>query len=878
MEPEGFSELPLFGRDHDVESIGGLVDGGTLLTLVGPAGIGKTRLVHAVVDRVSSRFGESRFVPLAERDESVESRIAAALGAADPEAVLFALAGDESLLVLDNVEHVREEVAAWVTATREALPSLAILATSREALGVDDEVVFHVDPLPEVAAAELYVHRASLRGAAPALEDVKRAIGVLGGVPLAVELAAGRVRSLPPSALESRLRTAGVRLLSTRDRMVPDRHRAVESALDSSWELLDPPERFCFAGLAAFRGPFRLEDVEGVLGVDGWSRATLESLVAKSLIRRPTKELYELLEPIRLYALERLRERGDGATLFSRHAEYFANVGSNGRVGRCPTLLYANLAAAIERVSDDGSLLARLVRAGEYSLRLRRAMEELRRISSVALAKLDADDDRSRALLSRSWAGAAGALGRLEDARRAIEQAWEIAGRLDDDEVTAEVGSLFCNIYIELGRWKEAEAVTAAALAASRRHGAYDLLVDALHRNALVVLQSGDIDRATRLCREAVGVAIRNGDELEAGRASVSLATILVRAARPEEAAEALRRAAESTWKHGDRYWSVVAVAHEGALFLREGKLDAAEERFERARELGAEVGARSFVSDALLGLGTVALLRDEDPREHLHAALDVLIGMNVYYEMARAYSLLGVWELRNGHAAMASDLFRRALGRISMVPEPQWQALLMAYRACGSALLGDREAMSRGISEARRGWTETEFEEDLAAVSEVCEALYESKVPVMSSEWDERARSVQRSSSIPWLPDNHIRSLFSFRPPGAPRSGPKLVVRREARELTLPDGELLDFTRRGPLRRMVLALATAAAQSPGECLRPEDLIDAAYPDEVMTEDSGKMRIYTSIRRLRKMGLGEYLMTRDDGYLFDPSLAVELEE
>jgi predicted ATPase len=350
---------PLVGRDDDAAAVGDLVraEGVRLVTLTGPGGVGKSRLAMEVAQRLGPGFEDGvRFVELGSvrTAELVTAAIAAALGLNTSGGRLITdlksyLRARRLMLVLDNFEQVMG-AAPLVAELLRAAPGVVALVTSRMVLRLSGEHEFPVPPLPappigaggdaaEVqrwASVRLFVQRAQAASAgfeltsgnAGAVAEICRR---LDGLPLAIELAAARVRLLPPQALLARLDDR-MGLLTGGARDLPERQRTLRTTLDWSFDLLSGGERALFARLGVFAGTFDLPAAEavGAAAADPGRAAhvmdTLGSLVDSSLVRPQTRNgepRFGLLETIREYALERLRDGADWREAHDRHAAYF---------------------------------------------------------------------------------------------------------------------------------------------------------------------------------------------------------------------------------------------------------------------------------------------------------------------------------------------------------------------------------------------------------------------------------------------------------------------------------------------------------------------------------------------------------------------------
>ena len=311
------------GREDEVDELAELLETDRLVTVVGPGGCGKTRLALAVAERSSAR--EVVFVELADVAESqrVPAAIAVAVGAADPSAVVHTVRERDMLLVLDNCEHVVEGVAPLV-AELAASTSATVLATSREAIGGGAETRWTVPRLTREDAVRLFEARSPRAITASERESVHEICERLDRIPLGIELAAARLRSMPLSELGARLDDQlGVLTGGRRD--VP-RQQTLRAALDWSHELLDERERRVLRRLSVFGGGWELAAAEAVVEAEGVVDV-LDSLVTKSLVEfDPISGRYRLLEPVRQYADERLRAASEADAVRHTHLDWVVRL------------------------------------------------------------------------------------------------------------------------------------------------------------------------------------------------------------------------------------------------------------------------------------------------------------------------------------------------------------------------------------------------------------------------------------------------------------------------------------------------------------------------------------------------------------------------
>ncbi|HEX6470027.1 MAG TPA: BTAD domain-containing putative transcriptional regulator [Streptosporangiaceae bacterium] len=386
------------GREDELARIGKLLAAGRLVTLTGPGGSGKTRLaIEAAAREVD---GEVCFVELAPiRDgAAIPRELLGALGVretgllpsapgraepSDPAAKLIAsLAGRRLLLVLDNCEHVVADAARLVHRLLASCPGLRVLATSREALGITGEALCPLPPLPlpppgtaaldslGYPAVRLFADRAAAVApdfvADPAAAPViTRICAELDGLPLAIELAAARLRTLTPGEIAARL-TDRFRLLSRGDRTKAERHRTLRAVVEWSWDLLDEDERMLARRLTVFTGGVTAEAAAAVCGPLGADAdELLAGLAEKSFVQRDG-ERYRMLDTVRAFCAERLAEapRPEHAAAVpedqrvrTAHAAYFLDLAETAE----PYLLRAEQLEWLARLGAvHGDLLAAL--------------------------------------------------------------------------------------------------------------------------------------------------------------------------------------------------------------------------------------------------------------------------------------------------------------------------------------------------------------------------------------------------------------------------------------------------------------------------------------------------------------------------------------
>jgi predicted ATPase len=418
------------GRDGELAQVAGLLGGSRLVTLTGPGGAGKTRLsVEAAADQLEHAPDGVWFVPLAPvRDpQDVPQAVLAAMGVPEPghlrdsaeagrvilvpplDRLADVVTAQRLLLVLDNCEHVVGAVAELAYRVLSGAPGVRILATSREPLGITGETLCPVPPLPlppadatageamTYPAVRLFADRAAAvrpgfaigdstgdggTGDGGTVEPVVRICRALDGIPLAIELAAARLRALTPGQVADRLGDRFL-LLSVGSRTALPRHQTLRAIVDWSWDLLDEDERVVLRRLSVFRGGAAPDSAEAVCALDGAAGGrdavidVIASLADKSLVVVTGQQQvrYQLLETVRAYAAERLAEAGEQDRARAAHAGYFVTLAERAEPRlRGPdqmhwltrlTAEHDNVAAALRHAvaTGDAGLGVRLVAA-----------------------------------------------------------------------------------------------------------------------------------------------------------------------------------------------------------------------------------------------------------------------------------------------------------------------------------------------------------------------------------------------------------------------------------------------------------------------------------------------------------------------------------
>jgi predicted ATPase/class 3 adenylate cyclase len=538
---------PFLGRERELGEVLGLLRSSRVLTLTGPGGSGKTRLALQTAAEAADDFPAGVWwVPLSTlRDPSlVRDSIAQVLGSKN--GIADHIADKELLLLLDNLEHLLDATPD-LAALLERCSGLRLLATSREPLRLSAEQEYPVAPFASEEAVDFFSARA--RAARPdfvptaALPDICRR---LDNLPLALELAAARVKILSPHQLLARLEQA-LPLLTGGRSDAPERHRTLAATIAWSYEMLSDSEQGLFASLSVFVGGCTLEAAEAVCAadVDG-----LASLVDKSLVRQ-SGERFWMLETIREFALERLREHGTHDELRRRHADYFL-AGAEANFGRLIESLTQdrldwfereqdNLRAALDRFHEadaEPELEARLVVACAKFWNHRGLWSEARRRQDAALERAGGAPPLLRGRLL--W-GTAESMWIQGDYRRGKDLAEAAIALLDQLEAATLDAIAARNALAaaehHLGNVTRAGEIFESAAALARVDGNDLVLAIALSGLGNQALEARNLSRARVYLEEVAAIGRRLRQEPLLANALVDLGFVALEEAAVEEAA-----------------------------------------------------------------------------------------------------------------------------------------------------------------------------------------------------------------------------------------------------------------------------------------------------------------------------------------------------
>ncbi len=747
------AETVFVGRENAMNSLDTAFGaGGRLITLVGPPGIGKTRFAHQYgIKHTKHHSGGTWEVPLANaRNEAqIPSAVAAALGlplaghlAVDAlvAAVGQALGGRGlCLIILDNFEQVRRYAVGTVQRWMQDADQARFLVTSREPLGLPNELVVPIEPLPSEEAVALFVERAAIVRPSYAPNAPERRILAeicesLDRLPLAVELAAARMGVLSATQLQQRL-YARFRILGRAQRHGTGRQATLRAAIDWSWDLLDPPEQRALAQCSVFVDGFDLEAAKAVL--EGPAEDLVRSLCTRSLVRRYSASTgasrFGLLQSIRAYADEKVADR-DAVAM--RHALHYVSCGealaesvnAHGGVARLDQLAgeLSNLFAAHSATLTTAPALAgRAACAASTVLSRRGPQERLMEVFDASIRVVE--DPLVRARLLGGRAVVFRERGENAASERDSHEAIACAEAAADARCQAGLLGDLGNLYREAGRIAEAEETIRDSLARYEELGNQRGQGVAHCDLGVVCMQLGRIAESEAHYRAAREFLTACGDTVSL---AVILSNLAVRRADVgafDEARELLEEALAINRAVGNRRPEGATLGNLGQLALMLGDLDAAERHLTAAITICAEVGIRHLESQFRASIGIVWLQRgklDRAERE-LRRAMDML-GDPSHRVHAALTADLGAVRWRRGDLAGALEHFNEALAAHDRAGDRRMYAYHLCYRAGLEAALGEPERAETTLLEARACSAELDHATgaDLADIFEGCIAV----------------------------------------------------------------------------------------------------------------------------------------------------------
>jgi predicted ATPase/DNA-binding transcriptional LysR family regulator len=566
----------LIGRTRHLDEVRSLVRTSRIVTLTGVGGSGKTRLALEAAGSLVNDFRDGVYLvelaPLAD-PSLVEATILRTLGAQ----AYAELAGRNLLLLVDNFEHV-VEAAPTIAELMAATDRVHILVTSRSPLAIRGEVLYEVHPLATTDAVALFVERAL--AVDERFEDdgsVRTICERVEGLPLAVELAAARVRALPPRVLVERLeRRLPVLVGGARD--LPSRQHTLRGTIEWSNDLLDDAGRQAFARLAVFRGGWTRDAAAAVCELDD---AALQALVDQSLVRRDG-ERYSMLETVREYAVERLGNEDDAQGVRRRHAEHFRDLAREARgFARGPAQQEWFDRLEVEQPNIRAALGWATGAEIELALDLGDALEPLwtrrhHREALLVLEPLIAASAGARADLRSGVLTIAGTLatesGRPEDAEGWLDEAYRLASEVGNAERTAWSLKGLARVSFARGDLAEARRRYGESLALFEQLEDWVPVGGRLNDLAMVSRAAGNLDEARTFMERALVISRASGDPHGPPGDLHTLGDIELDAENFQRARELFTEALELTVEIGEPYQTAHCLAGLAAVAGATGK------------------------------------------------------------------------------------------------------------------------------------------------------------------------------------------------------------------------------------------------------------------------------------------------------------------
>lgn len=632
------------GREREILEIQQLLGSGRLLTLCGMGGLGKTRLaLQAAADVVDAYPDGVWFVELAAVDDArlVPQVVASVLGVKDvagksvTEALLGFAKDRTLLLLLDNCEHLGAACAELAVQLLQSGPGVRILATSRESLHVRGEMTYPVTPLSVPSAARgvsldvlrsfesvgLFLDRAAAAQAhfklteanACAVVDICRQVD---GIPLALELAAVRLRAMSVQDISTRLQDR-FRLLTGGDRTALPRQQTLRALIDWSYDLLTEPERLVFRRLSVFAGGWTLEAAEDVCSGGAMDRAGVVDLLAqlaeKSLVAlEPTTGRYSLVETVRQYAQEKLAASGEQPALRSQHLAFFVAVAERARseligplqaewltrIDRdAENLLSAHASCALDPAAGSAGL--QLVTGLKQYLHRRGLLGLGQRLLAEALAHPGAqarDLERSRALFTLGQI--CNFLGRFDEALAHLQDSLAIGRELGDRQQVAASLQPLGIVLTAKGDLAAARSCYEEAIVLAHEIGEKWKIATALNNRAQLHRLEGELDAAQRLFEGALALFRQLGDQESTAITLLNLAMIGIYSGAVDDARAMLLETLKIIDATGSKWASQSVFEASAGLAARTGDWRQAARLFGAAESLAAATGYQRDPAD----------------------------------------------------------------------------------------------------------------------------------------------------------------------------------------------------------------------------------------------------------------------------------------
>jgi predicted ATPase len=876
------------GRKAELEELAAYLDDHLrLISVVGPPGSGKSELARHLLEHVGP--AESLVVDLAGVASSDEMArcIATALGMtlagsdAATDLIGNALAARTGLIVLlDNVDAAVDALAAALPGWLEAAPQILFLCTSREPLHLDlIETVSRLGPLAVREGAKLFEHWAARARSSelPAADagDVRAIVDLLEGNPLAIRLAACRAGALSTTELRTRLQKP-LDVLASRQRDSDPRHRSIRAALQVSWQLLSEQGQRALSELSVFRAAFDLEAAEAVLS-RGCASAldVLDDLQDRSLLRAypaGPRARYQNYRTVRAFAAVHLDD-SSRESVERRHADWVIERAERAALDidslearealQSIEELSLELGAVVERFADEESELAiRAARILACAYNLRSPASTVGLLSPLIERCDKGTGAELELLIARAWAYRE--VREMDRAKGDAQRAAELAESVGRSEEQARALQIVGDVDKQIGRYQEAANHYQRALDALGPDRRGNSLAGIAYGQALVqhllgtTSGIGHYDEVLSICQQA-GTA-----RIEA-RVDNSRAVLFFEHGHTREAKASLLRSCSLSRLTGGTQAEGIAWLSVGDIELQESDAQQAREAWKRAEACFERMGFELGLGFVATGRASLALEENDLGRARAlcERALSAALKVSFRTLSAQCHGLFAIADLFEGEIERASKRIHQAVQEIEVTRDARFYSLILSLSAWVHHLRGDADAARVDFQAARQRLEE--LDTITASKREVVEILWracrgESISEVAISGWEPRIakRLVAESGK------NRASSPSAF----------SIAVARDAAWFAV-DERRVDLSRRGALRRILLALLKAQQEDPRRSLSVYELLEVGWPGQEIHAEAGAQRVYWVIATLRKLGLGPFLRTDEHGYALEPALQLE---
>jgi len=741
------------GRQREIATVRSLASQTRLTTLCGAGGIGKTRLAlevaHDSLDEYADGVWLVEFASISD-PQLIPQTVASALnlreerGRSITDAVASYLKSRNLLLVLDNCEHVIGAIAQLADILLRNCPNLRILATSRESLAIAGETLFRVPPLslpdtatePEAAslgkheAVELFVERVRAVKATFVLNESNAALVAkvcihLEGIPLAIELAASRLKVLSVEQIAGLLGER-LKLLRGGSRTSLPRHQTLLAAIDWSYNLLSETEKTLFRRLAVFSGGWTLEAAEHVcLGepVDKDNLLELLSgLIDKSLVlldERDGQQRHRFMMTLLEYAQEQLAQTEEAAAIYRAHAGFFnalvlqgesrsMSAGENTWLDRIK-IEYDNIRSALSWISkDEPEAGIRLAAALWRFWYLNGYLQEGRRWLEELLTRQPAStDDVIRAKAINRLAVTAVLQGDGATAQTLATQALSVARESGGDGEAATALNTMAIIAGEQCNFSAARALLEESLGIRRESGDRALTANTLNNLGILSFRQGEFDAARRFYEESLAHFLEVGDRHGMAMTLLNQGELASRTGDRSSAQLKIQEALTLAKELKDRSLIPVAMNSLGKMLLSEGNDPAAYQLIKETLEVFRELGDKHRIATTLVSLGTLAEHRacDRDAQSLYEESVALCRELADPLELATSLTCLGRLAARQGDHAAARTHYQEALAITQQVGSKPGVARSLSGLADLARLTGDCATAASLYKESLAAW-----------------------------------------------------------------------------------------------------------------------------------------------------------------------------